>query len=320
MPRGREAKAPTSIPTSGWLDIGWRVFLKNGENRIGLIAAGIAFYGLLAIFPGITAAVAIAGAVTDPGGLQQTMAPLLSMMPGGGREIVSEQIGAVASAGATTLTVAAVATLLIAFFSASKAVGAFNQGLNVIYEEDEKRNIVLLYAQNYGMTVALIVGLLLAMGFVAALPAALAFIGEGTAKTVVMVVRWPLLFLLGTLGIATLYRWGPSRSDARWRWLAPGAAVACVLWVAGSWAFSLYVQNFGAYNETFGALGGVIAMLTWLWLSAYVVLLGAQLDAEMEAQTKRDSTTGEPRPMGERGAVKADTLGERRGAGDERTA
>jgi membrane protein len=131
----------------------------------------------------------------------------------------------------------------------------------------------------------------------------------GIIDDVVMFLRWPFLFLMGAAGIAVLYRLGPDRRSAKWRWLTPGAFVACALWVAGSYGFSLYVQSFGSYNETFGALGGVIILLTWLWLSAFIVLLGALLDAELEAQTKRDSTVGEDRPIGQRGAVKADTVG-----------
>lgn len=201
-------------------------------------------------------------------------------------------------------------SLAIALYSASKAVANFIAGLNVIYQEKETRNFFLVKALTIVLTAFLIIGLLIAIIVVAAIPVVAAIFGDyGIIDDLVMFLRWPFLFLMGAFGIAVLYRLGPNRRSARWRWLTPGAFVACALWVSGSFGFSLYVQSFGSYNETFGALGGVIILLTWLWLSAFIVLLGALLDAELEAQTKRDSTVGDDRPIGERGAVKADTVG-----------
>ena len=311
MNRGRGAKSPWQIPFLGWLDIGWRVFKKISLNRIGLVAAGIAFYALLALFPSITAAVALVGVAFDASILLDSSGWLLAALPAAVAEIITQQITEVSTADAETLGFAAILALLVAFWSASKGVGSFVDGLNVIYEEHEDRGFIKLKLITFLLTIGMIAGLALSVLLVAAIPTALAFFGNSEFwKTTTLLIRWPLMFALGVGGIAILYRFAPSRRDAKWHWVSPGAVLACLFWVVATLGFSFYVQSFGTYNETFGALGGVVILLTWLWISAFVVLLGAQVDAEIEAQTKRDSTVGPDRPIGERGAVKADTLGE----------
>jgi membrane protein len=310
-----------AIPARGWLDIGWRIWTRMGTKRLSLIAAGIAFYGLLSLFPAITAAVAIIGLVYDPELLLNKASWLLTAMPNAAGEMISRQIGQVASAGTDSLGLAAIISLGIALWSASRAMASFIQGLNLIYDEEEKRGFLLLNALIIGFTLVFIFGMAAAVVIVAAIPAAVDLLaardrwGEWA-----LLLRWPLMLCVGIVGMAALYRYGPSRREATWRWLSPGAALACALWLAGSYGFSFYVQSFGNYNETFGALAGVVILLTWLWLSAFVVLLGALFDAETEAQTRCDSTVGPDRPMGERGAVKADFLGtaytERESTGD----
>jgi membrane protein len=283
---------------------------KQAHLNLGLIAAGIAFYGLLSLFPGITAAVAFAGTFLNPEMLVENSEEIAAMLPEAAKTIVMGQLRDVANADSSTLSFAALFSLAIALYSASKAVANFIAGLNVIYQEKETRNFFLVKALTIVLTAFLIIGLLIAIIVVAAIPVVAAIFGDyGIIDDLVMFLRWPFLFLMGAFGIAVLYRLGPNRRSARWRWLTPGAFVACALWVSGSFGFSLYVQSFGSYNETFGALGGVIILLTWLWLSAFIVLLGALLDAELEAQTKRDSTVGDDLPIEERGAVKADTVG-----------
>lgn len=311
MARGRSAETPLSIPAKGWMDILWRVYEKIGDNRIGLIAAGIAFYGLLALFPSITAAVAIVGAVFNASLLLDSSGWLLAALPEEASVLITDQIEEVATADDATLGIAAVVAVVLAFWSASKGVGSFIEGMNVIYDEDEERGFVRLKVVTIILTVAMITGLALSVVVVAAIPTMMEVFGESNLwQDIAMLVRWPIMFVLGAGGIAILYRFAPSRDDAEWKWLTPGAVIACLLWVVSTVGFSYYVQSFGSYNETFGALGGVIIMLTWLWISAFVVLLGAQLDAEMEAQTKEDTTVGPDEPMGERGAHKADNLGE----------
>lgn len=311
MDRGRDADVPQQIPKKGWIDIGVRVYKRIGANRMGLIAAGIAFYGLLALFPAIAATVAIVGIVYDPNSLLDSSAWLLAALPEAASAMIATQITEVASASEDSLGLAAIVALVLAFWSASKGVASFIEGTNVIYEEDEKRGFFKLKLVTLALTVAMIGGLALSVLLVAAIPTALAIFGDSDFwKSITMIARWPLMFLLGVFGIAVLFRYAPSRRDAEWKWLAPGAVLACILWVAATLGFNFYVKSFATYNETFGALGGVVIMLTWLWISAFVVLLGAQVDAEIEAQTRRDTTVGPDRPMGNRGAVKADNLGE----------
>lgn len=311
MQRGRNAEAPWKIPTTGWLDITMRVYHRISANRMGLIAAGIAFYGLLALFPSITAAVAMVGIFYESGSLLDSAEWFLVALPEAASDIIGTQITEVASASDDALGLTAVIALAFAFWSASKGVASFIEGTNAIYDEKEKRGFFKLRLITLALTVAMISSLALSVLMVAAIPTALAVFGDAPFwQNIAMIVRWPIMLVIGVLGIAVLYRFAPSRRDAKWKWLTPGAVFACVLWVTATLGFSYYVQSFGTYNETFGALGGVVIMLTWLWISAFVVLLGAQLDAEIEAQTKLDTTVGPDRPMGKRGAVKADTLGE----------
>lgn len=310
MARGRLANSPREIPLSGWKDILWRVKDQIKADQIGLVAAGIAFYGLLALFPLISALVAIAGLFTDPSFVQAQAEKLSDIVPEQAADIILAQIVEVAGASENALGAAAIAGLLIALYSASKGVDNMIRGLNIAYNEQEKRGFVILKSVVLTMTLGLVIGLVLIVVIAAALPTALSFMNADWIAMIVSWARWPILSLIGVLGITALYRFGPSRSAAKWRWITPGAVLACALWIVSSLGFAWYVENFAAYNETFGALGGVIVLLTWLWLSAYIVLLGAEIDSEMEAQTKRDSTVGAPRPMGERGAVKADTLGQ----------
>lgn len=310
MSRGRAAYGPWRIPLSGFLDVTMRVGRQITQQNVGLLAAGIAFYGLLSIFPGITAGVALAGLMIPDQMLLSASDMMASFMPEAARNIVIGQLDAVVKSDQDTLSFAAAAALALAVYSASRAVGNFISGLNIIYGETETRGFIKVRALTLALTVALIVGVLLCVLVVAAIPAGAALFGaRGLLLDALLIVRWPIMFCMGAVGIALLYRFAPDRRHAKWRWLTPGAVMACLMWVAGSIGFSQYVQHFGSYNETFGALGGVIILLTWMWLSAFIILLGAQIDAELEAQTKRDSTIGEDRPMGERGATKADTLG-----------
>lgn len=272
-------------------------------------------YGLLSLFPGITAAVAFAGTFLEPEMLVENSEAIADMLPDAAQAIILGQLRDVANADSSTLSFAALFSLAIALYSASKAVANFISGLNVIYGERETRNFFLVKALTIVLTAFVIFGLLIAIIVVAAIPVIAAIIGDyGIIDDLVMFLRWPFLFLMGAFGIAVLYRLGPNRRSARWRWLTPGAFVACALWVAGSYGFSLYVQSFGSYNETFGALGGVIILLTWLWLSAFIVLLGALLDAELEASTKRDRKVGTDGPKDEHGAANTDRLGTALGA------
>lgn len=260
----------------------WGVWQKQSAQNLGLIAAGIAFYGLLSLFPGITAAVALAGVVIDPELLVENSEDITGMLPEAAEGIILGQLQAVASADSSSLSFAAALAIVIALYSASRAVANFMSGLNVIHDRVETRGFFLVKVLNVVLTLMIIFGLILAVVVVAAIPVVAAFFGAiPWLVDVVLLLRWPVLFFMGVFGIALLYRFGPDLAVRPVRWITPGAIVACALWVAGSYGFSTYVQSFGSYNETFGALGGVIVLLTWLWLSAFIVLIGALLDAEL---------------------------------------
>lgn len=312
MSRGRNADTPLQIPGMGWLDIAWRIWGRIQSNRLTLIAAGVAFYGLLSLFPAITATVAIVGLIFDAGLLLERAQFLLDAMPDAAAQMIATQITEVANAQSDSLGWTAIAALALALWSASKGTGSVIEGLNLINHEAEGRGFLRLKAVTIALTLALVVTVSVSVLVVAAIPAVLVTFGtDQRLADWALLLRWPVMFTIGVFAIAALYRFAPSRRSAKWRWLSPGALLACALWVVVSYGFSLYVESFGAYNRAFGAIAGVVILLTWLWLSAFVVLLGAQLDAEIEAQTARDTTTGPDRTMGQRGAYKADHLGER---------
>lgn len=308
--RGRDAEGPAEIPARGWKDIAFRVWKEMGEDHLGLIAAGVAFYAILALFPAMAVAVALTGLVTEPEDFVQMLNGVSELMPAAAAEILIGQATDIAGSREGGLGLAAVTGLALAIWSASRGMVSLIEGLNVTYDETERRGLVKLNLVALGLTVVVILGAL--MGLVAAVvvPAVLALAGSyGGLAGWLPALRWPIL-ILGTLfGLAVIYRYGPSRENARWRWITPGSALACLLWLLATFAFAWYAGSFANYNETFGTLGGAIVLLMWLWLSAYAVLVGAEVNAEIEAQTARDSTTGPELPMGRRGAVKADTLG-----------
>lgn len=315
MARGRHAETPGEIPAKGWKDIALRLKDEVAEDHVGLVAAGVAFYALLAIFPAITALMALAGLVLEPAQVQSQLEMLTGIIPQEASQIILDQAVAVAGSEESGLGFAFVLGLLLAVYSASKGMGSLIEGLNVVYDENEERGFFVKTLWTLGLTVFLIVGLVLGLGAALAVPAVLGFASwPGWVETLIELVRWAILAVLTVFGLAVVYRYGPSRDNAQLQWLSPGAILACVIWVVASVGFSIYVTNFGSYNETFGSMGGVIIMLMWLWISAYIVLLGAELNAEMEAQTRSDTTVGPDERMGTRGAEKADNLGEAEGA------
>lgn len=310
--RGRDAEAPQRIPHRGWRDILLRSYQQLLDNNIGLVAAGVAFYSLLALFPALTALVASYGLLADPEDVQRQLALLSGLVPQQALQIIKEQLTSISTTSSTGLSIGLAVALLVAFWSASKGARALMTSLNIVYHEHEKRGIFKFYFLSVMLTVVGIIYVALALMLVVAIPAFLGNLGlPDQLRMLVSWSRWPLLALLAMFGLAALYRFGPSRTTPRWQWVSIGAVVAAVLWLLGSGLFSYYVTRFATYNETYGSLGAVIILLMWFYLSAYVALLGAQLNAETEHQTAVDSTVGCPKPMGSRGAHMADTLGEK---------
>ncbi|MFL5530857.1 MAG: YihY/virulence factor BrkB family protein, partial [Gemmatimonadales bacterium] len=308
--RGREATSPTEIPARGWKDIFWRVYEEINKDRILAVAAGVTFYGLLALFPALAALVSIYGLFADPATIQDHLNLLSGVLPGGALEVISEQVKRITSKGSGTLGFAFFSGLAISLWSANAGVKAVFDALNVAYGEEEKRGFIALNLRSLVFTLGMILFVLVAVGAIVVIPILLDFIGLGqVTEWIISLARWPVLLGAIVLVLAVLYRYGPSRDTAQWRWISAGSLVAAVVWVIASMLFSWYVANFGNYNETYGSLGAVIGFMTWMWLSTTVVLVGAELNAEIEHQTVHDTTEGPQKPLGARGARMADSVG-----------
>jgi membrane protein len=308
---GRDATRPSDIPARGWLDIVKRTQKEIKTDNVTLTAAGVAFYSMLAIFPALIAVVTIYGLVAEPSDVQRQVDSFAENMPPGAGELLTNQLDRIVNTRQRSLSIALVISLAAALWSASAGIQALIKGLNIAYDEQETRGFVKLRGLSLLLTIGGIVVVLGAIALIAVLPAVLSRMGLGRAgELAISIGRWPALVVLVAVALAVLYRLGPDRSNPRFRWVSWGALAAVVLWVVISAGFSYYVSNFGKYGQTYGSLGAVIVLLLWLWLSALAALIGAELDAEIERQTARDTTTGPERPIGERDATVADTLGE----------
>ncbi len=309
--RGREASDPLQITRAGWKDVFWRTYRGINEKNLFLVAGGVTYYILLALFPALVALVSLYGLAFDRAQVEKQINAMSGVMPDAARQIVATEMHQIVSASGGALGIGAVIGILFALYSASRGTSGMISGLDIAYGETETRSIVRFNLLALGMTLVLLVGGLVAIALVAVLPAAVTNVGNssGVLKWAILIAEWPLLLLIVTTILAVLYRFLPDRHPPQWRWLTPGAVTGAVLWVIGSILFSIYVSNFGNYNATYGSLGAVVVLMTWLYLSAFVALLGAQINAEMERQTKQDTTKAGDKPMGERRATAADTLG-----------
>ncbi|TXN19703.1 YihY/virulence factor BrkB family protein [Methylobacterium sp. WL9] len=307
--RGRGAKDPTEIPASGWKDIAFRVFQEFNKDRVLSVAAGVTFYTLLSLFPAIAALVTCYGLVSDANTINEHLAAMQGVLPDSAIEIVGGQVKRIAAKGGGTLGLTFFTSLLLSVWSANAAMKAMFDALNVVYEEEEKRNIFWLNLRSLTFTIGALMFVIVALSAIVVLPLVFNFFGLGDGAWAIAALRWPALLVVILGALTVLYRYGPSREPARWRWVGLGGAVAGLLWIVASILFSWYVASFGSYNETYGSLGAVIAFMTWIWISATIVLLGGEINAEIEHQTGHDSTTGRERAMGEREARMADTVG-----------
>ncbi|MBR1153591.1 YihY/virulence factor BrkB family protein [Bradyrhizobium sp. JYMT SZCCT0428] len=311
--RGRDAASPSDIPAKGWTDILWRVYGNISDHRILALAAGTTYYSILAIFPALAALVAIYGLFSDPASIAKHLDEVSGFFPGGAVDVVREQLTRVGSKGSQTLGFTLAISLIVSLWSANAAMKALFDTLNIVYGEPEMRGFLKLNAMSLGFTVAGIAFVLSALGAVVVIPVTLEYLGLSKAVDLLILIgRWPAMFLALAIGLSLIYRFGPSRAAPRWRWITWGSAAATFLWIAASALFSFYAANFGTFNETYGSLGAAIGFMTWLWISAIAILLGAELNAEMEHQTIYDTTTGKPKPLGLRGAKMADTVGSAR--------
>lgn len=307
--RGHDAHAPLDIPPRGWRDIGLRVFGEIRDDRVLAVAAGVTFYALLALFPSLVALVSLYGLTADLGTLNDHLQSLSGAAPQGVLDFVGDQVARIVLKSDGTLGFAFVFGLATAIWSANAGAKAMFDALNVVYDEREKRSFVMLNLRSLAFTVGAVAFLILAFNAVVVLPIALDYVWLGAwTETLITLGRWPVLFACVVFGLTLLYRFGPSRRSPKWRWAAPGPVIAAVLWIAGSIGFSFYAENLANFEKSYGSLGAAIGFMLWMWMSVIVVLLGGELNAEIERQTAIDTTRGRPKPMGLRGARMADTV------------
>ena len=312
--RGRDARTPGDMPALGWRDILVRVFWATSTDRVLSTAGSVAFFALLAVFPGIAAIVSLYGLFADASTIGTHLTLLSGILPAGVLGLVGDQIELVVHQGNDTLGTAFAISLALALYSANSGVVALFDALNVVYDEEEARSPLRLYATTFAFTLAGVVFTILALAGVIALPILFRFVGlSSSTEGLLAIGRWPVLLLTIATSLAVVYRHGPSRHDARWRWVTWGSAVAALLWLGTSMLFSWYVATFDSYNRVYGSLGAGVGFMVWLWISTVIVLIGGELNAELEHQTAQDTTEGLAKPLGSRGAMMADHVGKAQG-------
>ncbi|PTM40242.1 YihY/virulence factor BrkB family protein [Bosea sp. 124] len=308
--RGRMARTPLQMPWLGWKDVLLRFAGNVADNRLSSLAGAVAFFTLLSLVPALSLLVTLYRYFTDPATIAGQLDTVTTVFPQAARDLIHEQAMRLALLPASPLSPTFIISLLVAVWSANAAVKAIFDALNIIYREQEKRSFLWLNAVSLVTTLSGVMLLVAALTAIASVPVATAlFPFAFELERLLSLVRWPVFLVVATLSIACLYWIGPSRKRARFVWVMPGAVAAAILWAAASWAFSWYVGTLGNYTATYGSLATVVVFMTWLWLSAMIVLGGAELNAELEHQTAHDTTTGQPKPLGMRGATMADRVG-----------
>jgi membrane protein len=308
--RGRTADSPFEIPLLGWKDVLLRVYHSLEQDRVMLIAAGSTFYLLLALFPALTAFASLYGFLADRTTIAGNISVLVGILPNDAIDLIRAQLEALASQDVKVLSFGFFLGLSVALWSANNGVKAIFEALNVAYGQNETRSFLRLNLISFvftfgGIFFGIIVSIALSM--TSRVSAAVGL--DGWSAVLANIVRWPLIAVVVVIAISIIYRFGPDREHAKWRWLSWGAGLSALVWIVASAGFTFYLTNVADYNATYGALGAVAGLMMWTWISLIILILGAELNAELEHQTATDSTTGEPLPMGERGAVVADTLG-----------
>lgn len=309
--RRREATRPAHIPLRGWKDVALRTKRQMKADDVPLLAAGVGFFALLALVPTLVALVSVYGLVADPDQIQRNVDDLLAAAPREVRDLVTSQLSSIIHSSPSGLKLALIAGLAVALWSASSGIVHLMGAVTLVYDEEETRGFVRLRGLALMLTVAAVLLAAAVVAVLLVLPASMASTGgEGVGRALILVLRWPLLALIGLAALAVLYRVGPDRDAARWHWVSPGSLVAVVVWVVASLGFSLYTSMFGHYNETYGALGAVVVLMLWLYISAYAVIAGAELNAELERDAVADAAPGRPARLG---PYAGDTVGEATG-------
>ncbi len=304
-----DAKSPLKMAKKDWKEIFKRVWSEIDDDDIGMVAAAMAYYSLFAIFPLLIATVSIYGFVSDPLELENQINAISRIIPSDAAKVIADQLHSIISNPNATLGIGAVLSIVVAIWTASSGTKSMMKALNIVYDEPEKRGFIKLNLHALALTFGAILAIVLAVSLIVVLPIVMDFIGIGSfANDVLLVVRWPFLAFLFVFGIAVVNRFGPSRNTAKWRWVSVGAILGTLMIMVASGGLAFYVKKFGSYNATYGSLSGVIILLLWFYLVSYAVLLSAEVNAEIEHQTLADSTVGPEKPMGQRGALKADSV------------
>ncbi|MGF1651970.1 MAG: YihY/virulence factor BrkB family protein [Actinomycetales bacterium] len=304
---GAGAASPREVPASGWRQIMVRAWQEQSRDKIGLLAGAVAYFGFLAIFPALIAAISIYGLVYDADEAAEQVESFAGQLPDEAAAILEEQLTTIAGGSSGALTLGVVTSILLALWAASGGMGAMIKAINIAYAEQDERSLVKGRVLALGLTLGAIVVVLVALVLIAVLPLVLGLVDLGPVATLaIQAGRFAVLAGVVLVALALLYRWAADRADPRWRWASPGAVAAAVGWLVVSALFSAYVTYFGSYSETYGSVAGAAILLLWLYYSAFVVLLGAEINAESERQTQRDTTTGPERPIGRRRAHAAD--------------
>ena len=308
--RGRLARSPGQIPLRGWRDVLLRVLHESSRDNIALVAAGMAFYAMLSVAPALAVIISVYGLLVTPEALQSQMLVLGSYLPDDAAELIQDQLAELVNTRDQRLGWSLAASALVSLWSASRAMKGLFGGLNAVYDEVERRPWWKLTLESLVFTLGGILLLVLTLGTIAGIPVVLDLLPLSALNGLLLQLgSWTVVSAVVLSGLAIVYRFGPSRTPARWRWVSVGAVAAWLLWVVASAGFSWYVGQFDTYQRTYGALGAVAVLLMWFFVSSYAVLLGAELNAELEHQTSQDSTVGPDKPLGERGATMADQIG-----------
>lgn len=307
---GRTATNPKEIPSRGWRDILMRVWQNLGRDNTSLVAAGIGLNALLAVFPALAVLVSVYGMFAYPGDVARDLGPFLSILPSDASKLLTDQLQTLTTPKNHTLGFGAVVATIVALWNSRQGMSALMTATNIAYNQREQRGFFRQIALSIGFSIGAMFIFLVMLLVGVAVPLLLQVAPIGPAvTTAVLIFRWVLLWSFAVLGFSLAYRYAPDRQPPKWRWVTWGSAMAATVWILGSLGFAAYVQNFGSYGKTYGALGGVIVLLMWFYLMGFTIVLGAEINAEMEHQTAVDTTEGPPAPMGERGAYVADTLG-----------
>jgi len=296
---------PKEFSLANWWQITKRVMHKIEQDNMSLIAAGVAFYFLLAIFPLLAALVSMYGLFTDQETLIQHMNLLVGVIPEQSREILEAQVESILSTDDSALSLGFLFSFLLAIWSGGKGSVALISACNISYQESKKRSFFKMVLVRTSLTLATILTMLLMLLMIVVIPLALSLLGE-TSQSLLDWITWPILLIVFNFSLASLYKYAPHRASAKWRWTTPGAFLATLFWLVGSYFFNLYITDYASYNETYGSMGGVVILLMWFYVTAFTILLGAAINASTELQTEADTTTGTDKPKGERGAYVAD--------------